>query len=544
MAAEPTPAAPVVPFPRAAGAPKTLAAIDVGSNSIKLLVARAEADGRMRVLAREKAMVRLGHETLRTGRLSEEAIAAGVAAIARYAGLARAAEAERVLCVATCAVREAANAGELARRVKQACDLDLEVISGEEEARLVTLAVRSEFPASADPLLVVDIGGGSTEVIVSSGRKTPLAESLALGAVRLTERWVTTDPISKEERKALEAEIDWQLKRVVESVQERGFRTAIGTSGTIAALASMGAALEGRAEAPTGRRMLSARTLKRVVAALTTTSARERAKMPGLESSRADIITAGGILLLRILKRLGVDELVVSDLSLREGLLLDALERAGHPESFLARPGTLDELRAESVRRLAERSALERPHAEATRDLALALFDATHALHQLASREREWLEHAALLHDVGIAVGYRRHHRHTAYLIAHGEMKGFGAQEIEVIAQVARYHRKARPKESHEPFQRLDPWLKPIVEKLSALLRVADGLDGTHRQVVTGIAASVRRRNVVLTVSASANPELEIWTAKKKSALFERVFGRKLEIVAAAPWAAPEPPPD
>ncbi len=538
------PALTLVEAPPAAAAPQTLAAIDVGSNSIKLLVARVERDGALNVFVREKAMVRLGHETLRTGRLPEAAIAAGAECIARFAGLARAAEAARILCVATCAVREASNAAELARRVKELADLDMEVISGEEEARLITRAVRSDFPGSADPLLVIDIGGGSTEVILSSGRKIPLAESLALGAVRLTERFVATDPLDEKSLDALKSEIDWRIGRLAREVRDVGFQTAVGTSGTIAALAAMAAAADGRPPVPGRHRTLTRKALKDVVKTLLATTAREKLKIPGLEAKRADIATAGGVLLERLMKRLGVEELVVSDLSLRDGLILDEVERSGGASHAAPRTETEHDVRQGSVLRLARRSLVDAGHSEAVRDLALRLFDETHALHQLASREREWLEHAALLHDAGLSIGYRGHHRHTAYLITHGDLKGFSGEEIEVIAQVARYHRKGRPKASHEAFGRLDPWLRPIVEKLTALLRVADGLDATHRQVVTDVRASVRRKSVVLTVHASASPELEIWSAKKKSALFSRVFDRRLDIAPAPPWAPPEPPPD
>jgi exopolyphosphatase/guanosine-5'-triphosphate,3'-diphosphate pyrophosphatase len=523
--------------------PQTLAAIDVGSNSIKLLVARVSTDGHLSVLAREKAMVRLGHETLRTGRLPEAAIAAGAETIARFASLARAAEATRISCVATCAVREASNAADLARRVKELADLDLEVISGEEEARLITRAVRSDFPESADPLLVIDIGGGSTEVILSSGRRIPLAESLALGAVRLTERFVSGDPISDESLEALTREVDSRLDRLAHEVRQTGFKTAVGTSGTILALAGMAAAADGRFAAPGGHRFLSRKSLKSLVKTLVKTTARERVKLPGLEAKRADIVTAGGVLLERLMKRLGIDELVVSDVSLREGLILDELERSGVAEHG-PRTETERDVRRRSVETLARRSVIDQPHADRVAKLALKLFDGLHTLHQLASREREWLEDAALLHDVGLSIGYRGHHRHSAYLITHGNLKGFSGQEIDVIAQVARYHRKARPKSSHEAFAKLDPWLKPIVEKLSAILRIADGLDATHRQMVTDLTASIRRRTVVLTVNAEANPELEIWSARKKSDIFPRVFGRRLELVAAAPWAEPEPAPD
>ncbi len=510
------------PPPRLEAEP--IAAIDVGSNSIKLLVARPGDDGSLEVLAREKAMVRLGHETLKTGRLSEEAIAGGVACLTRFAALARASGAGRIVCAATCAVREAANGAELARRVKEAADLDLEVISGEEEARLVLRAVRNDVPRSADPLLVIDIGGGSTEIVVSQGRKVLVAESLELGAVRLSEVFVTADPVPREQVKALRDEVRARAGRVAKAIRAAGVKTVIGTSGTIAQLAALEAGLAGRAIPPAGRGTVTAAGLSRVVKELVRTTLRDKLKLPGVEARRADLLVAGGLLLQALMTQLGVSRLEASDRSLRDGLLLDALDKAGVPE---ADPDA--DVRRESVGRLLRRSGTDERHAVTTVRFALHLFDRTHALHQLADREREWLEHAARLHDIGWSVGYAGHHRHSAYLITHGGLKGFSEDEVSVIAQVARYHRKGRPKSTHDAFARLDPWLRPVVEKLSALLRLADSLDRTHRQIVTDVEVSVRRRRVVLSLHVSGNPELEVWALQKKSDLFERVFGRRVE---------------
>ncbi|MEO6323877.1 MAG: Ppx/GppA phosphatase family protein [Thermoanaerobaculia bacterium] len=507
-----------------------LAAIDVGSNSIKLLVIRAEPGGHIEVLAREKSMVRLGHETLQTGLLPEAAMAAGVECLKRFAALARAAGADRILCAGTCAVREAENGAEFARRAKEAADLDLEVISGEEEARLITRAVRSDFVLAADPLLVIDIGGGSTEIIVSAGSQNPFAESLELGAVRLTDAFLRSDPIDAREVAALRQEVDARLKRVARAARAAGYRTAVGTSGTIAALADLADALEQRRAAVAGHRSLPIQSLRRVVKVLLSGTARERARLPGMDPRRADILPAGGLLLLRLMERLGIEELAVCDRSLRDGLILDALDRSARERDAVSSPDSELDVRRRSVARVAARANLEVAHATKTRDLALLLFDRTHPLHQLAGREREWLEHAAFLHDIGTSIAYARHHKHSAYLISHGELKGFGADEIEVIAQVARYHRKSRPTERHDSFARLDPWLKPIVEKLAALLRVADGLDRTHRQVVTGMDVELRRKRLVLTLLVTGDASPEVWAAEKKSRLFERLFGRRIEI--------------
>lgn len=518
----------------AANPSRVLSSIDVGSNSVKLLVARLGDDGRLEVLAREKAMIRLGHETLQTGRLSEKAIAAGAECIGRFAALARAAGAERLICAATCAVREARNGDELARRVKQESDVDLEVISGEEEARLITRAVRSDFTAEADPILVIDIGGGSTEIILSAGKETTFSESVELGAVRLTDRFVATDPIEKRSAAALRDEVDARLKRPAKALRSQGFRTAVGTSGTIAALAELTAALEGRALAAIGHRALDRKSLEKTVKTLVATTEKEKLRLPGLDPRRADILTAGGLLLLGIMERLRIRRLLVCDRSLREGLILDVLDHTGGETQRLGLaegPAEARDVRRESVRALAKKTGLELAHANNVTALALLLFDATHALHQLAGRERDWLEHAAFLHDIGATIGYERHHRHSEYLITHGGLAGFAAEGVHVIAQVARYHRKARPKDAHEAFASLDPWLKPVVEKLAALLRIADGLDRSRRQLVRSVDVTVRRRKVVISVAASGDPALEVWAAKEKAGLFSRVFGRRVEIV-------------
>ncbi|MFI5180674.1 MAG: HD domain-containing protein [Thermoanaerobaculia bacterium] len=504
--------------------PHVVATIDVGSNSIKLLVARLDPEDpdHYDEILREKEMIRLAQETLTTGLLSEEAMADGVDCVKRYAALARAAGASRISAVATCAVREAANGPEFLRRLRKETGIRTAVISGEEEARLTMRAVRLDLPASCDPLLVIDIGGGSTEVAVANGDGIALAESLDLGAVRLTEQFVRSEPLSGKDEMRLRRAIRSRLKKLGKRVRKTRFRTAVGTSGTILALAGIATALQRRVRGGAGHLSLARRDLARAVKLLRKTSLKEKARIPGLEPERRDIITAGGVLLLEILETLGIESLLVSERSLRDSLVLES--------PFAARPGDERDARRTSVERLARRSGSGDGHAARVRDLAVRLFDATHALHQLTPLEREWLEHAALLHDVGLSIAYQRHHHHSYYLIAHGGLKGFSRDEVEVIAQVARYHRKALPSERHQPFRRLDPWKKPVVEKLSALLRLADGLDRTHRGHVRDVGLRIRRKKVIVTATARGPADLEIWAAREKGDLFEKVFAKKVLI--------------
>ncbi|HQQ76355.1 MAG TPA: Ppx/GppA phosphatase family protein, partial [Thermoanaerobaculia bacterium] len=326
---------------------KVLAAIDVGSNSIKLLVARRDPDdpGHAFEVLREKEMVRLGQQTLAEGALSEEAMEDGLDCLARYAALARAAGAESIAAVATCAVREAANGGEFVRRARRETGVRLAVISGEEEARLITRAVRADLPPSCDPILVLDIGGGSTEVVVATGEKVLLAESLDLGAVRLTDLFVSSDPLSPHDEKALRKAVRSRLARLEKPVAKARIKTAVGTSGTILAVAEIAAVLNGREGAGAGHRSLSRRDLKKVVDLLVSSTLKQKARIGGLDADRADIVTAGAILLQELFRAFGIETLLASERSLRDALVLES------PQPARRRPGERN-VRKESVRRL------------------------------------------------------------------------------------------------------------------------------------------------------------------------------------------------
>jgi exopolyphosphatase/guanosine-5'-triphosphate,3'-diphosphate pyrophosphatase len=506
---------------------KQLAAIDIGTNSIKLLIASVEEDGSLQILSREKALVRLGSETLATGRLPEEAIEAGVAAVEQFQRSIRAAGAELVRAVATCAVREAKNSAEFLEAVRRRAGVSVDVVSGEEEARLINLGVRSEFPARFDPMFLVDIGGGSTEFVISEGSRVRLTESLPLGVVRLADRYARTDPPGERDRRAIKKAIRAAAKRAVEAVRKTGFKTCVGSSGTIQSLSLVHeAAVLGREATPTGHRTLTREGLKKVNKLLRRTTAREKLRIPGLDPRRRDIAVPGGMLLAWILKRSGARSIVVGERGLREGILLDHVARHGQ-KRMLDR-----DVRARSIDRLLRRGNVEVLHAAHVARLALEVFDQTHALHQLSSTEREWLQYGALLHDIGCHIGYAKHQRHSYYLITHGDLTGFSSDEVEVLASIARYHKGGGPKERHENWRRLDPYLRPVVEKLAAIVRIADALDRSHRQLVTGVECRVRSRRVELTVSARADCEAELTEARRKGNLFERVFDRRLSLKA------------
>lgn len=500
---------------------KRLAAIDIGTNTIKLLVAAVDDEGVLEVMSREKSLVRLGSETLATGRLSPEAIEAGACAVEQFVRSIAAQGAELVRAVATCAAREAENSQEFIDAVKRRTGVSIDVISGEEEARLIHLAVRSEFPARLDPLFLVDIGGGSTEFVVSHGSRVLLTESLPLGVVRLADRFGRNDPPSERDRKAMRKAIRSAARKAADAVRKTGFKTCVGSSGTIQSLSLVhDAAVLEREPIPSGHRTLPRAGLKKVNRILRTTTQKEKLHVPGLDPRRRDISVPGGILLAWVLKRTGADAIVVGERGLREGILLDHVARHG-----LRRAADRD-VRSRSVDRLLRRGNTEVLHAAHVARLALELFDKTHALHQLTATEREWLQYGALLHDVGCYVGFSKHHLHSYYLITHGDLTGFSAEEIEVIASIARYHRGKGPREWHENWRRLDPYLRPVVEKLAALLRIADGLDRSHRQLITDVSCRLRSRRVEFDAIARGDCEAELEAARRKGNVFERVFDR------------------
>ncbi|MFN2633047.1 MAG: hypothetical protein ABR610_06485 [Thermoanaerobaculia bacterium] len=500
----------------------SLAAIDIGTNSIKLLIASVEEDGALEVLSREKSMVRLGNETLTTGRLPEEPMEAGASAVEQFLRSVRGAGAELVRAVATCAVREAANAEQFVETVRKRTGVQVDVISGDEEARLINLAVRSEFPSRLDPLFLVDIGGGSTELVVSDGSRVLLSESLPLGVVRLADRYSRNDPPSEKDRKRMKREIKAVARRAVDAVRKVGFETCVGSSGTIQSLSLVHeGAILGREGTLSGHRTLTAAGLKRVNRLLRRSTAKEKLRISGLDPRRRDISVPGGILLSWILKRSGAKAIVVGERGLREGILLD------HAFGAATRRTVDRDVRARSVDRLLRRSNAEVLHATHVARLALEIFDQTHAVHQLSSTEREWLQYGSLLHDVGCYVGYSKHQRHSYYLITHGDLTGFSAEEVEVLGLLARYHKGGGPKARHESWSGLGSSLRAAVEKLSAVLRVADGLDRSHRQLVSAVSCRVRPRKMELEVSARGDCEAELDAARRKSDLFERVFDRR-----------------
>jgi len=433
-----------------------LAAIDIGSNSIHLVIVRAEPGQHLEIIDREKEMVRLGSGTLTAHRLSADTIDRALTTLRRFKQMAEANRVDLTIATATSAVRESDNAHEFIDRVRNEVGLDVQLLPGVEEARLIALAVSEVTDFNGRSALIVDIGGGSTEFVITSGHEPDLLLSVRLGAVRLTEKYVTTDPISDDELERLVANIRTDLARVVREVKSAGFDFVIGSSGTVLNLVD--AAVQSDSDFRVGDRSgfdsfghtISVEQLHRLNRRLVRMTLRERGRVPGIEKGRADIIVAGGLLLETILSELRADEITSCDWSLREGVLLDYLRQqrgvasGDLPADFAFAP----DVRTRSVLSLARRYDYDAAHSHLVARLATRIFDDTRELHGLGAAERTLLQYAALLHDIGYHIAHNNHHRHGLYLIKNSEMPGFSGSEIAVMAAVVRYHRGSIPKRS------------------------------------------------------------------------------------------------
>ncbi|HEV2760900.1 MAG TPA: Ppx/GppA phosphatase family protein [Acidimicrobiales bacterium] len=505
-----------------------IAAFDLGSNSFHLLVVDAHPDGTFVPLIKEKDMLRLGDAVGREGRIPDSLADRAVATVERFRKLAMGAGTEEIHARATSALREAENGGEVVDRMAAEAGVKVRVISGEEEAQLIFEAVRAAVVIDPGPAVCLDLGGGSLEVMVGDRSRLQLAASVKLGVARLSAELVTNDPLTSDDVRRLEKRITGVLAPLADRVAELRPAMAVGSSGTFCDLARMvGARRTGTVPKSVNQFSFSREEFLPLHQELLAMRSSERAGIAGLEAKRADIIPTGSIVLMTAMELFGFDRLTLSEWALREGIVLDAITRheaadwSGDPRA----------IRASSVLHLARRCNWDEGHSRQTARLAVDLFDQTTALHGLAAEDRELLEHAGLLHDIGEHVSTESHHKHSAYLIQHGRLRGFTPMEVDFVAALARAHRGGGPKPSHEPFASLDRAARDRVTRLAAILRVADGLDRGRAGHVSGIEVALNGSQARLVVRSEADIAIELWGARRKRELFERLFKRRLDVV-------------
>jgi exopolyphosphatase/guanosine-5'-triphosphate,3'-diphosphate pyrophosphatase len=518
--------------PRRAVAPghRRVAAIDIGSNSIRQIVADVSTDGTIQVVDEMKAAPRLATGLAATGRLSDIAIRAAIEAVERMATLAKELGAARIDVVATSAVRDASNAAAFITEVQRVTGLRVRVLDGAEEARLSFRSAVAHFDMGVGRTVVLDIGGGSAELALSAEGIIERLVSLPFGAIRLTEEYFEQGVTSRGVRRLRRA-VKHEIRNHVPRRDWRGAQL-IGSGGTFTNLAGIYLARQGilTAARSVHAAHIPRSDLEHILDMLADMTSEERREVPGLNPERADIIVAGIAVAAEVLRRLETRELVVSRYGIREGLLLEAARVA----PTIADPG---EARARSMTEFAQRCHAEEPHSSHVQMLALALFDALGERLGCTREDRLALSDAALLHDAGYHISYERHHKHSYHLVLHADLLGLAPSEQVVVANVARYHRGSEPRRRHQNFGMLDKTLRRRIRRLSAILRIADGLDRGHVSAVAGVKVRWTQRAIRITpVPASPRPRgamrLEMWGAHRKSGLLAGVAGTAVEIVA------------
>ena len=526
------------------GEERRVAAIDIGTNSIHMVVVEIQpALAAFRILTREKDTVRLGDRDPATGKLTEIAMARGMAALQRCKDLAASFAVEQVIAVATSAVREAPNGYKFLQRVSDAIGLDVALISGQEEARRIYLGVLSAMEFDGHPHFIIDIGGGSTELILGDGDEPHFLSSTKVGAVRLTREFFQADPPTHGEIEALRAHTRGMFARATAGAlaalgPEPKTPRLVATSGTAECLAIWHATeVLGTVPSPLQGYRVSRRDLDNLVERLIKLERDDRAALPGVGERRAEIIIAGAIILQEAMALLDLDELTICERALREGLIVDWMLANNLIESRLLYHQSV---RERSTLKLARKYDVDLDSAKRVADFVLVLFDSLQGtLHDWGKEERELLWVAAILHNCGLHISHASHHKHSYYLIRHGELLGFTETEIDAIANIARYHRKSKPKKKHEHYQNLPEQWRVRVDRLSAMLRLAIALDrrqiGAISQVKCRYLSESKRLELQLVpYSPSDGCTLELWNLEEKKLAFEEEFGVKV-VACVAP---------
>jgi exopolyphosphatase/guanosine-5'-triphosphate,3'-diphosphate pyrophosphatase len=513
-------------LPRRRGRPRfpvRVAAIDVGSNAMRLLVVEVGAAGEYRVLENLRSPVRLGHGVYLTGQLSPSVTPKAVSVLKGYRERMRELSAETYRAVATSALRESANGESFLRRVRREAGLKLEVINGSEEARLVHRAVRQRVDLTRGRWLLADLGGGSVEVTLADTSGVLWTESHTMGSVRLLEELQESGEVPGRFQRLLAEYVE--TLRLSSAFLEEPIAGYVATGGNIETLAQMGQALAGA----DGVARLSLSALGRLIQQLSRLSYRERVEALGLREDRADVILPAALIYARLARFAGAREILVPFVGIKEGVVLDLADGFREPGGP---PDRVERQVESSAVALGRKYRFDEAHGRHVARLALSLYDQLRAVHGLGAEERRVLHAASLLHDIGSYVSYSGHHKHSCYLLSHSNLAGFSPQQMALVANVARYHRRSAPKRQHEAYAALDRPSQGLVVKLAAFLRLADALDREHQQKVESVRAEVEGSTLKLWLAGEGDLLLESWSLKKKGDLLKSAFRFGVRVMA------------
>lgn len=506
---------------------KRIAAIDIGTNSFHAVIADLYSDGSFRTVDKLKEMVQLAKGGMGK-RLSDGAIKRGLKALKNIKTLCDSYNCELILAYATSAIREAENGGEFIQRSIDETGVKMNAIPGKIEAELIGYAVQHGMKLDREPVLMVDIGGGSVEYTLGNEDTFFYTASKKMGVARMREIYKPSDPITKEDIRTLENHYEELLSDVAQAFAQNRTDTIIGSSGT---MQNIGAMIAGRKQKSSDITLneleFSAEEFKEFYADFIKLDKKGRKKISELDSKRVNIINPGVVLLNYLINRFGIKNIRISEQALREGIIIRYLkkEMIGLPWT-----GKFSDPRRRSVFELLRKCDWHEEHSRHVANLALILFDGLQEELSLEDSDRELLEYAAYLHDIGYYIAHSAHHKHALYIIRNSELKGFKEEEIEVMANVARYHRRSTPKKRHPEYWKLKAPVRKRVKKLAGILRVADGLDRSHYQNVKDLQVHSGEKEIKLNIWTEAEPYLEIWGAERKAHLFKEVTGKKLSI--------------
>jgi exopolyphosphatase / guanosine-5'-triphosphate,3'-diphosphate pyrophosphatase len=505
--------------------PMRLGAIDIGSNALRMLAAECRDPNSLEQLDQQRLPVRLGHDVFLTGKLTADAMDAAIEGLKSFSRRMRELNITAYRAVATSAVRDSRNGTELVQRARDEAGIVINVINGAEEARLVHLAVRNRVRLGRQKWLIADLGGGSVEVSVVDDNGIQRTESHEMGSVRLLEELgVAGEEPGRFRRRLEEYTATLRNSRILHT-KVAGF---IATGGNIESLARLGDAKPDRYGVAT----LRTDELRNIIERLARLSYTERLAQLDLREDRADVILPAAMVYERLAVLAGVDSVLVPGVGVKDGVLWDLLEQ----RTWGGRRARTTRERAvfAGAVALGRRFHFDEAHGRHVAKLAASLFDQTRALHELKPDDRRLLIAAAILHDVGTFIGYKRHHKHSLYIIAESELPGLNPNEILVVANIARYHRKNTPSAHHDPFTKLDEKNQERVVKLSAILRIADALDREHLQRIEEVRIEMEKDVLELCVTGRGDLLLERWALQQKTQFFEKTFKVKVQLENAA----------
>lgn len=507
---------------------RRIAAIDLGTNSFHAVIVDVFPDGSFQTVDKLKEMVLLAEKGFGKN-LSPAAMDRAIEALKKIETLSSHQKVEQVLAYATSAIREAENGGELIQRAIDEVGIKINAIPGRMEAELIGLAVRHGIQLPEKPALMVDVGGGSVEFIIGDKNQFYFLTSKKIGVARMTASFVDSDPISAKEIKRLEKFYEEQLRDVAQAFATHRAGIMIGSSGTMENIGLMIAKREGKLQNLSVNELeFTSKQFFSLYDELIGMSRKERSKLSELDDKRIDLIAPGLVLVRFLLKKFSINKVKISSQALREGIILRYIDKEMEDLKGLA---TYDEPRLRSVMELVNKYEWHEDHSAHVAKLAMILFDEFRERLDLTDVDRELLKYSAFMHDIGYFISNRKHHKHALYIIRHSELLGFKEVEVEIMANISRYHRRSTPKMRHNYFKKLPKPIRERIKKLASILRVADGLDRSHYQNVRDIRVEKSSRKTELLIITETDPQLEIWGAMRKRSLLEEVLSSDVEVV-------------